>query len=85
MNTITPDRIVELWPSLSSEVRQKIVELAETGAAREAPLDLSHEEERLLSSARDDFRQGRTLSLEEYRAEMDAFMAGLRRTARTTL
>ena len=81
MSTITPERIVELWPSLSAEARRKIIEIAETHAKREATLDLTQDEEQLLARARDDFKHGRTLSMDEFRADMDTFMAGLRRKA----
>ena len=78
MSTITPDRIVELWPSLSEEARAKLVGIAESIAEPDMPLDLSPEEELLLEQAREDFRQGRTISLDEYEAELDVLFDELR-------
>lgn len=77
MGTITPERIVELWPTLSPEARQQIAEIAESNAGNDMPLDLSEEEERLLAQARDDFKHGRALDSAEYHAEMSAFMERL--------
>lgn len=57
MGTITLDRIVELWPSLSAEARQQIAGIVESDAGKDMPLDLSDEEERLLA-ARNDFKHG---------------------------
>ena len=77
MRTITPERIFELWPTLSPEARQQIAEIAESDASKDMPLNLSDEEERLLAQARDDFKHGRALDTDEYRAEMSAFMQRL--------
>jgi hypothetical protein len=81
MTILTPNRIVELWPSLPDAARRELIELAEINAGSSKPLDLTSEDERLLGQARDDFKQGRTLSMDEYRADMDAFMANLRKPA----
>jgi hypothetical protein len=77
MTTKTLDRVVELWPSLPEATRRTIVDIAETMASRDVPLVLTPEEERLLAQARDDFKHGRFLNAEAYRAEMDAFMRSL--------
>ncbi len=77
MSLITPDRIAELWPALSSEARRRITEIVEADAGNDVPLDLSDEEERLLAQARDDFEHGRALDAEEYHAGMSAFMQRL--------
>ena len=77
MGTITPERIVELWPPLSQEARQKIAEIAEGDSSNDLPLELSDEEERMLARARDDFKHGRALDADEYHAEMSAFMQRL--------
>jgi hypothetical protein len=77
MSTITPDRIVELWPVLSLEARRQIAAIVEADAGKEAPLNLSSEEERLLAQAQDDFRHGRALDAGGYHAEMSVFMHGL--------
>ena len=77
MTAITPDRIIELWPTLSPEARQRIAEIAEGDAGKDVPIDLSLEEQQLLVQARDDFKHGRALNTDEYRAEMSAFIQGL--------
>ncbi len=77
MSTITLDRIVELWPSLSPEARRQIAGIAEACAGKDTPLGLSDEEERLLVQARDDFKHGRALDADEYHAGMSAFMQRL--------
>jgi hypothetical protein len=81
MTTKTPDRVVELWPSLPEAARKTIVDIAERTSPRELPLDLTSEETRLLEQGQDDFKHGRTLTLDEFSADMDAFMAGLRENA----
>lgn len=42
------------------------------------PRELTARELELIEQSKEDFRQGRTLSSEEYRADMDAFMAKLK-------
>lgn len=64
--TLTPDRVVELWPSLTPEVREQPVTLVEASAEPDSPLDLTAEEEKLLADACEDFRQGRVLGAKEY-------------------
>ena len=77
MSIITPGRIVELWPRLPQEARQQIVEIAESSVAGEGELVLTADEEVQLEQAREDFRLGRTLSMAEFKAEMDVFMQEL--------
>ena len=79
MTIKTPDRVVELLPSLPEAARKVIVDIAETPSPREISFALTPDEERLLEQAQDGFKHGRTLSLEQFSAEMAAFMAGLRR------
>jgi hypothetical protein len=81
MKTNTLERIVELWPNLPETARATIADIAENASPREVELDLTPEEERLIEQAQEDFRQGRTLTLEEFNAEMDVFMADQRRKA----
>jgi hypothetical protein len=83
MSTINLDRIIELWPTLSPEVRQRIGEIAERNAGGDIPLDLSDEEQQLLARARDDFKHGRALDTDEYHAEMSAFMQRLATQSRS--
>lgn len=78
MSTNTPDRIVELWPRLSEEAREKLVEIAESIAEADTPLELSASDEKLLRQAREDFKHGRTLSLDDFKADLDAFFSGMR-------
>ncbi len=77
MTTITPARIIELWPTLSPEARQRIAEIAESDSGKDVPFDLSVEEQQLLARARDDFKHGRALDTDDYHAEMSAFMQRL--------
>ena len=78
MSTLTPDRIVELWPNLSEAAREKLVEIAESIAQADTPLTLSSAEEALLAQSREDFAHGRTVTLEDFKADLDAFFGGLR-------
>jgi hypothetical protein len=78
--TTTPQRIVELWPSLSEAARQALTEIAEN-ATGQAPLELTDEEAAALARSREEFKSGRALSFEEMRAATDAFLAGLRAKA----
>jgi hypothetical protein len=77
MTTTTPQRIVELWPSLSEEARRTLTEIAEN-ATDGAPLQLTDGEAAALERSREDFKAGRALSFDEMRAATDAFLAGLR-------
>jgi hypothetical protein len=80
MTTKTPDRVVELWPSLPEAARKTIVDIAERTSPREAPFELTPDEDRLLEQGQEDFRQDRTQTLDEFSSDMDAFMAELRGT-----
>ena len=57
--------------------------LDELAAGAEAPLLLSPAEEVLLGQARDDFKHGRTVTLDDYKAELDGLFASLRAPATT--
>ena len=78
MSTTTPARIVELWPSLPEDTRQKIVDLAESSAANSGPNEFTAEELAGIARGREDFQNGRTSSLPVYRSDMDAFFKRLR-------
>jgi hypothetical protein len=80
MTTTTPQRIVELWPSLSEEARRTLTEIAERATGGIA-LELTDDEAAALERSREDFDAGRTLSFDEMRAATDAFLAGLRAKA----
>ena len=77
MSSTTPDRIVELWPSLSEDARQKIVDMAESSAVNAGTYDFTAEELAGIERGREDFQNGRTSSLPEYRSDMDAFFKRL--------
>lgn len=77
MTTATPQRIVELWPSLSEDARRALTEIAEN-ATGQVSLELTSDEAEALDRSRKDFEAGRTLSFEDMRAATDAFLAGLR-------
>jgi hypothetical protein len=78
MSQISPGRIVELWPSLSEEARQRIVDLAENSAVTSGRYQFSSEELIGIERGRDDLEHGRTSSLPEFRSEMDAFFNRLK-------
>ena len=78
MSTTTPARIVELWPSLPEDARQMIVALAESSAANSGPYEFTAEELAGIERGREDFQNGRTSSLPEYRSDMEAFFKRLR-------
>jgi hypothetical protein len=79
MSTTSPHRILELWPKLTPEKQAELIRTAERlaaphGATADA-MKLTTEEIEAIERGRDDFKHGRTLSLEEYRTDMDAFFA----------
>jgi hypothetical protein len=73
MHTLTIDRIVELWPTLSEETKARLIEIAERCSDDEGLL-LTAEEEALLEQSREDFREGRVVSLEDLREDLAAFI-----------
>ena len=81
MDTKTPDRIVELWPILPEDARETLVELAERTAGKAEPLVFSDEELAGIDQGREDFKHDRTRSMQEYRADMDAFFERLKAKA----
>jgi hypothetical protein len=81
MAITTPQRIVELWPSLTESQREALVDMAETVAKPGALLQLTNEEAAALARSIDDFTAGRTFSLAEADAATDAFLRGLRAKA----
>ena len=78
MSTTTPARIVELWPSLPEDARQKIVDMAESSAVDSGSYKFTAEELAGIERGREDFLNGRTSSLPEYRSDMDAFFKSLK-------
>ena len=84
MSTTTPERIVELWPSLPEEARIRLVEWAESAVAASGQSAFTPEELAGIRRGREDFKSGRTSSLPEYRADMDAFFDRLKAKATLT-
>ncbi len=80
MPTTSPQRLIELWPSLTEEQREALVEIAETAAMPDAPFPLTPEEANALERSKEDFKAGRTRSRAEAEAATDAFLQGLRAT-----
>lgn len=81
MSDHTPQRILELWPSLPDEAREALTEIAEASAGPHRALELTPEERAALAASFADFAAGRVLDEAEYKREMDAFMRKL--SART--
>ena len=78
MPITTPDRIVELWPSLPEDARQKIVDMAESSVVNSGSYEFTTEELAGIERGREDFQNGRTSSQPEYRSDMDAFFQRLK-------
>ena len=78
MTIQTPNRILELWPSLSPEKRAALLDMAEIIAAPVEPHSLTAEERAALDRSREDYNSGRVLDEDAYAARMTAFMAGLK-------
>ena len=58
MTTTTPQRIIELWPTLSEEARKALTDIAES-ATNQPPLELTDEEAAALQRSQEDFTAGR--------------------------
>ncbi len=83
MTTKALDRIVELWPLLPEEVQADLVTRVEAVAANVEPVEFTPEELAGIERGREDFKHGRTLSLPEYRTDMDAFFDRLKAKAQS--
>jgi hypothetical protein len=81
--TPSPQRIVELWPTLRAEDQTRLVEVAERMAVAPVTRRLSPREKMAIGRSRADFAAGRFLDEAEYEAEMAAFMAKLEAGAST--
>ena len=77
MNEHTPQRILELWPSLPDDAREALTEIAEASAAPARARELTPEERAALAASFADFAAGRVLDEAGYHREMDAFMRKL--------
>ena len=71
------ERIAELWPQLSDDVRLELIEIAEAAASGEDEVDfpLTAKEMASVEAARRDFAEGRTMTLEELEQSLDRFFA----------
>ena len=81
MTAKTPHRIVELWPNLPEAARADLIARAEAIAANADRFEFTPEDLAGIERGRQDFRHGRTLSLSEYRADMQAFFDRLKAKA----
>jgi hypothetical protein len=80
-DTNSPSRILELWPQLSTELRAELIETAERFAApghAMEPTEFTDEELAAIEQGQEDFRQGRTLTLDEFHARTAKFLESLR-------
>jgi hypothetical protein len=77
----TIDRLVELWPHLPEAVRTELITRAETIAANTDSVPFTAEELAGIEQGREDFKHDRTLSVEQFESNMDAFMNELRQKA----
>ncbi len=64
-------------PVLGDSQVDAIAEMVQSMAESTAPLHLTAEDLAGIERSKEDFKHGRTLSSEEYEAEMDAFMERL--------
>ncbi len=78
------DRIIELWPLLPEATQADLLRRVETVAAITEPLQLKAEDVAAIERGREDFKHGRTLSLDQFEVNSAAFMANLRSKQRTT-
>jgi len=76
-----PQRILELWASLTEGQRSALVHIAEDAALTQRPLRLSKEEAAALEGSRADFASGRFLSLDDAEQATEDFLKGLRARA----
>ena len=81
MTSRSPQRIVELWPSLTEKQREALVELAEAAAEPHERLSLTETEAESLIRSNGEFSSDSTLSFEEAEAATDEFLRGLRAKA----
>ena len=78
MTIQTPNRILELWPTLSAAKRAVVLEIVEAIAVTSPPLALTLEERAALDRSKADYKAGRVLDEDEYGARMNAFMDRLK-------
>ena len=81
--TKTQQRIIELVAELPLWERREVIDRIESSGLLDEPpplpLELTDDERAQLEASREDFRAGRTMSLDEAERETDAFLEGLRR------
>jgi hypothetical protein len=71
------EKIQAALPALADEQVDALAEMVQAWAEPREPLDLTPEELAGIERSREDFKHGRTLTDDEYQAEMDAFIARL--------
>ena len=82
--TTTPQRIIELWPTLTTEAQTRLVDAAERMATSTVTRRLSQRERAAVERSRADFAAGRVLDEAEYEAAMAAFILKLEAEASST-
>jgi len=79
MDTPKPERILELWPSLTEEEQASLVDTVERLTAPRRLRRLTDREIEAVERSRADFAAGRVLDDAAYEKAMREFMEGLRR------
>ena len=82
--TTTPQRIIELWPTLTTEAQARLVDAAERMATSTVTRRLSQRERAAVGRSRADFAAGRVLDEADYEEAMAAFMLKLEAEASST-
>jgi hypothetical protein len=75
--TETMARIAATLPALDDERLAAVADIVDQMVQPDVAIELTAEELAGIERSREDFRTGRTLSSQEYRTEIDAFMARL--------
>lgn len=84
MTTVSAQRILDLWPTLTPEKQAELVQTAERMAAPQTPRKLKEREIAAIARSRADYAAGRVLDEKAYDGEMSTFMADLKAKATPT-
>lgn len=79
MTTASESRILELWPKLSEEHRNVLIEIAESSVDTPTSIQLTGDELAALERSKADFAAGRVLDWEEMKSRLDAAIMKRRR------
>ena len=79
MTTASASRILELWPKLSEEHRNVLIEIAESSVETPASIQLTDDELAALERSKGDFAAGRVLDWDEMKTRLDAAILTRRR------